>query len=53
VQQRLFVRTDELVSAPRHRFYEKLNELLDGAGFDAFVEDAFLRSARSRADRAT
>lgn len=38
VQQRLFVRSDELVSAPRHRFYEKLNELLDGAGFDAFVE---------------
>jgi len=38
VQQRLFVRSDELVSAPRHRFYEKLNELLDGAGFDGFVE---------------
>lgn len=38
VQQRLFVRSDELVSAPRHRFYEKLNELLDDAGFDAFVE---------------
>lgn len=39
VQQRLFVRSDELVGAPRHRFYEKLNELLDGAGFDAFVEE--------------
>lgn len=38
VQQPLFVRSDELVRAPRHRFYEKLNELLDGAGFDAFVE---------------
>ena len=42
VQQRLFVRSDELVSAPRHRFYEKLNELLDGAGFDAFVEGVCL-----------
>lgn len=38
VQQPLFVRTDELARAPRHRFYEKLNELLEGAGFDAFVE---------------
>lgn len=38
VQQPLFVRSDELAGAPRHRFYEKLNELLDGAGFDAFVE---------------
>lgn len=38
MQQPLFVRSDELAGAPRHRFYEKLNELLDGAGFDAFVE---------------
>src|SRR5689334_16648535 len=38
VQQPLFVTTDELAGAPRHRFYEKLNELLEGAGFDAFVE---------------
>jgi transposase len=38
VQQPLFVRSDELARGPRHRFYEKLNELLDGAGFDAFVE---------------
>lgn len=39
MQQPLFVRSDELAGAPRHRFYEKLNELLDGAGFDAFVEE--------------
>ena len=38
VQQALFVRSDELAAAPRHRFYEKLNELLGGAGFDRFVE---------------
>lgn len=43
VQQPLFVRSDELAGAPRHRFYEKLNELLDGAGFDAFVEDECAR----------
>jgi hypothetical protein len=35
VQQPLFVRSDELAWAPRHQFYEKLNELLDSAGFDA------------------
>ncbi len=38
VQQPLFVRSDELAAAPRHRFYEKLNELLGEAGFDRFVE---------------
>jgi transposase len=38
-QQMLFVRSDEFAGAPRHRFYEKLNELLDEAGFDAFVEE--------------
>ena len=38
VQQPLFIRTDELAAAPQHRFYEKMNELLGGAGFDAFVE---------------
>lgn len=38
VQQALFVRSDELAGAPRHRFYEKMNELLGEAGFDRFVE---------------
>jgi len=38
VQQPLFVRTDELGPAPRHRFYETLNAVLGEAGFDAFVE---------------
>lgn len=38
VQQPLFVRSDEMAGAPRHRFYEKLNEILGEAGFDEFVE---------------
>jgi transposase len=38
VQQPLFVRSDEMAGAPRHRFYEKLNEILGEAGFDRFVE---------------
>ena len=38
VQQPLFVRSDEMAGAPRHRFYEKLNEILGQAGFDPFVE---------------
>jgi transposase len=38
-QQPLFVRSDELAAAPRHRFYEKLNELLNEASFDLFVEE--------------
>lgn len=52
VQQPLFVYADELVGAPRHRFYEKLNELLDGAGFDTFVEHVcapfFAQSGKAR-----
>lgn len=39
VQQPLFVRSDELAGGPRHRFYEKLNQLLAGAFFDAVVEE--------------
>jgi transposase len=38
VQQSLFVRSDELAPAPRHRFYETLNAVLGEAGFDGFVE---------------
>jgi IS5 family transposase len=38
-QQSLFIATDRLPKAAGHPFYEKLNELLDGAGFDAWIED--------------
>ena len=37
-QQEFWVATDALASGPQHVFYDKLNRLLDDAGFDAFVE---------------
>ncbi len=37
-QQDLWIAHTELASAPGHPFYEKLNELLKGERFDAFVE---------------
>src|SRR3954447_13201232 len=37
-QESLFIATDRLPRAAGHPFYEKLNELLDEAGFDAWIE---------------
>ncbi|MGB8481107.1 MAG: hypothetical protein WCE63_20055 [Acidobacteriaceae bacterium] len=37
-QQDLLIAHTELAAAPGHPFYEKLNELLRGERFDAFVE---------------
>jgi len=37
-QRSLFVEAARAAQAPRHRFYEALNELLAEAGFDAHVE---------------
>lgn len=37
-QQELWVPTVDLTRAPGHPFYERVNRLLVGAGFDAFVE---------------
>ncbi len=37
-QESLFVPTSELAQAPGHPFYQKLNALLDEAGFDRWVE---------------
>lgn len=37
-QSELWVATTEMPQAPGHPFYRKLNELLAGHGFDAFVE---------------
>lgn len=38
-QGELWVAVDRLASTPRHIFYDKLNGLLDAAGFDRFCED--------------
>jgi transposase len=35
----LWVPTTELPVSPGHPFYAKLNTILDGAGFDRFVEE--------------
>ena len=37
-QEDLWVAHTELAVAPGHPFYQRLNELLDSEGFDAFVE---------------
>jgi transposase len=37
-QEGLWIAHTELASAPGHPFYQKLNELLEAEGFDAFVE---------------
>jgi hypothetical protein len=37
-QEQLWVTHTELAEAPGHRFYKRLNELLDGEKFDEFCE---------------
>src|SRR4051812_25357383 len=37
-QESLFVAADQLAGAPGHPFYQRLNALLDEAGFDRWVE---------------
>src|SRR5450756_191710 len=37
-QEGLWIAHTELASAPGHPFYQKLNELLEGEGFEEFVE---------------
>jgi transposase len=38
-QEDIWIAHTELASAPGHPFYQRLNELLEGEGFDEFVED--------------
>src|SRR5713226_429850 len=38
-QESLWVAAAELPTSPGHPFYQKLNTILDAAGFDAFVEN--------------
>jgi transposase len=37
-QESLFITTDRLAHSPGHPFYQKLNALLDTAGFDRWIE---------------
>ncbi|MCB0057995.1 MAG: transposase [Caldilineaceae bacterium] len=39
VQGEFWVAVDELPPAPAHPFYVQINKLLDGGGFDGFVEE--------------
>src|SRR5476651_1404471 len=48
IQEDLWVAHTELAVAPGHPFYQRLNELLDSEGFDAFVE---ARCAKYYAER--
>jgi len=38
-QQEFWIPAEDVTRAPRHVFYERLNQLLGDAGFDRFVED--------------
>ena len=37
-QESLFITTDRLAQSPGHPFYQKLNVVLDSAGFDRWIE---------------
>ena len=37
-QESLFIATDRLAQSPGHPFYQRLNALLDAAGFDRWIE---------------
>ena len=47
-QRQMWVATEKLPRSPGHPFYERLNQVLVKAGFDAFVEKL---CARFYADR--
>jgi transposase len=38
-QEALFITTDQLTPSAGHTFYQKLNQLLDQAGFDRWIEN--------------
>jgi len=42
-QEELWVAYADIAAGPGHPFYVRLNEVLDGAGFDAFVEQLCAR----------
>src|ERR1039458_10223387 len=50
-QEDIWIAHTELARAPGHPFYERLNELLEGAGFDEFVEGLCARFYHARLGR--
>ncbi|MHB1699813.1 MAG: hypothetical protein ACYCSN_06680 [Acidobacteriaceae bacterium] len=50
-QEPLWIAHAELAAAPRHPFYEKLNELLDSEHFDPFVEALSAKFYAPQSDR--
>jgi transposase len=50
-QEDIWIAQTELVVAPGHPFYKRLNELLEGAGFDEFVEGLSARFYHARLGR--
>src|SRR5712692_1869739 len=50
-QEDIWIPHTELAVAPGHPFYERLNELLDGARFDPFVEGLCARFYHARLGR--
>jgi len=50
-QEDIWIAHTELAIAPGHPFYERLNELLEGAGFDEFVEALCARFYHGRLGR--
>jgi transposase len=50
-QEDLWISHTELAIAPGHPFYKRLNELLEGAGFDEFVEGLSARFYHARLGR--
>src|ERR1700674_5621110 len=50
-QEDIWIAHTELAEAPGHPFYKRLNELLEGAGFDEFVEGLCARFYHARLGR--
>ncbi len=50
-QEDIWIAHTELAVAPGHPFYKRLNELLEGAGFDEFVEGLCVRFYHARLGR--
>src|SRR5499433_350117 len=50
-QENIWIAHTELAVAPGHPFYRRLNELLEGAGFDEFVEGSCARFYHARLGR--